>query len=281
MPSYTWHYPSYYILCLLSIVLPLWLIYTLVIILLMFLAGYGMYRLLYEYFKMPQWLSLIGGIFFCFISQIQSNNIIHTVFNYTFPIFFMLVIDISNDEISLKSKFLTLLSILFIFHLSYPVLTLPLYCVIHGFLLLFLNYHFKERTKKLLFNSILIWIGYIFLCLPVLYGLFDFIPLNQRTYHYISIRDISLIKFIKNCYLSFHGHSIRTITYISTCGGIIYFFFSKQIRKLYLLLFLTILLTCIGSSGLLGKTFFSKMDLGHFSWLYPVITTLIPFLIIN
>jgi hypothetical protein len=72
IPAYAWHFSPLYILNILSALLPSWLVYFSLVIFLMTIAGYGMYRLLLGYFNLPQWLSLFGGIFFCIASTRQE-----------------------------------------------------------------------------------------------------------------------------------------------------------------------------------------------------------------
>ncbi|MBF0473893.1 MAG: hypothetical protein HQK93_09220, partial [Nitrospirae bacterium] len=131
MPAYAWHHSPFHIAALLSIIFSSWGIYELSVIMLMIAAGYGMYRFLFEYINLPDWLSITGGLVFMFSCQIIYYGVnILLVFSSAFPIFFMWFLDIIDEDNTFKKKILKLIGLNFILLFSLPVLTLPYYAVL-------------------------------------------------------------------------------------------------------------------------------------------------------
>src|SRR3989338_1180716 len=89
MPSYAWHFPVYHIRNLLYALMPSWLVYTILVVSLMSLAGFGMYWFLKDFLGTNTGLSFIGGILFSLYTQVQQNAVAYVVFNYAFVAFFM------------------------------------------------------------------------------------------------------------------------------------------------------------------------------------------------
>jgi len=285
VPAYAWHHTPFYILNIISTVLPLWLVYSLMCFALMALAGYGMFRLMKEYFALQNGLAISGGIFFSLITQIQHNAIPLTIFNYVFPIYFVWFMDAIRIE--KKINFVAIIGINLIFLIAYPVLTLPYFTILNLGLILIVSRSqaLEIDTKNIFIKSCIVWVGYIFMCMPILYSLWDYIPFVARKF---SITDnfsfLFFIDFIRKGYACFLDTSVRTLTFIPLCAGFALIRHSKKVRNIYYIYFFLLLFAAFfGSklSNILGNTIFSKMDLSHMSWTLPFCSVLIVFVAIN
>ncbi len=273
MPSYAGHHPPYYILCLLSIFFPAWFLYSAMIIILMVGAGYGMYRLLYEHLSASHELSLMGGILFSLSTQIQPNAIVHTVFNYLFPLFYVWSTDLTKKTNQFRNNLSVLIGINLIFYVSYPVLTFPFFYVLHIILVLILFEGTNKRRLLLLSN--ILWVGYLLINIPELYQLYDYIPFSQRVYLYAPmerIQQIPIINFLQLLKSKFINICTLSMTFILFFGTVAVIRYSTFLRRCLMIIVAGLVIsTFFGSyfSAFLGKTILAKMDLDHFSWTLP------------
>jgi len=233
MPAYAWHHAPLNIASLLSIIMPMWALYGLSVIILMIVSGYGMYRFLREYLNLPDWLSIVGGLVFMFSSQVQAGVHVHIVFSYTFPLFFMWFLDITQTDRILKDKITALIGLNLILLFAHPVLTLPFYPILHFCIILLFNIN-QKNMKKLLVWCIVIWTGYILTWAPVLYGLMDFMPYVQRTYDIIP----SLINSIEAFGYYPKRESVFSLMFTSIVMCLFLIGSSKKLKRLFLLIFI-------------------------------------------
>ena len=198
MPSFASHHPPYYILSLVSAFVPLWLTYEFLCVTFMALAGYGMFRMLQVLFQVDRRIALFGGILFALGTAANVTTVINEVFNYLFPIFFVWSIELYQYRLSIFQKSLRVCGLLLISFLSYAVITLPFYPILHLSLVVAYGQP-RESLKRLVLQTILIWTGYVLLFVPYIYALYDYIPFAQRTYDcaypgfFNSLRDFAYI----------------------------------------------------------------------------------------
>lgn len=181
MPSFISQHPPYYILSLVSAFMPLWLTYEILSVSYMALAGYGMFRLLQLLFKMDRRIAIWGGILFIFGNAGNISIVINEVFNFLFPIFVVWSIELCQYRLSFFGRGLRVLGLLFISLLSYPVITLPFFPILH-FVLVLAYAQPRENLKRLILQTILIWTSYVLLFVPHFYALYDYIPFSHRNY---------------------------------------------------------------------------------------------------
>lgn len=272
MPSYAHHFAPYYVLSILSAFVPSWLLYSVMVILLMAIAGFGMCWFLNEFLNVGLGLSLAGGLFFSLYTQVQQNAIIHVVFNYVFPAFFMCLVGsryYKNTSLVKIASFALVLSSLLV---SYPILTFPMFFVMQFLVIYLLDFQKKESKNELIVRTFLVWIGYILLCLPVLYGVYVFVPFCQRQYE----PPVSVIRLLAYFKTPFWNHLIFALKdsgiFFFTIGFIPLLYYSERMRKAFLLfllpLFVATFFSC-PSLGFLSQSIFEKMDLSHFIWTLP------------
>lgn len=276
MPAYAYHFPPYYILCLLAAVFPVWLIYSALVILLMLAAAYGMYWFLKDFLGISTNLAILGGLFFSLQAQVHSNSIVHVVFNYAFPMFFMCLFTAGRRDVSFSRRLVFLFFVFFITAISYPVLTIPMFFVLQCFVILLLDFNKNMQTAKMLFKTFLVWGGYVLLSTPILYGLYSFAPLCQRTYGpYLGFTSF-LGNFPKNYMQLFLEYAKESTLFLFVIGLLPLVFYSRKARRAFFILAMAMFIIVLFRSPLLiifQGSIFEKMDLTHFSWTIPFLIT--------
>ncbi len=264
MPSFVFHHPPYYLLCLLSMFLPLWLIYALLRVGLMMLAGYGMYRLLHDYWQVSRPWAVLGGLFFTLSSSLY---VVHVLFIYVFPAFFVWWLDLQQNLLSFLGKAGRLLGLLVLTLLSYPVITLPFYPVLH-LALVVCFFRQSDRFPRLVINTVLVWTAYVLFFVPSIYALYDYIPLAQRTFNYdIYFVYKSFFPAVRSLVGNFFYYSLTEPTLLLIIYGLPLLTRASRLRQAALLYFLFNFISAFFASdfaGLFTDTFIIKMDLSHF-----------------
>ncbi|PIQ95875.1 MAG: hypothetical protein COV67_12615, partial [Nitrospinae bacterium CG11_big_fil_rev_8_21_14_0_20_56_8] len=179
-PAYAHQFGPTYLLVLLSTVFPPWVIYHGVVILLMTLAGYGMYLFLIRILKVPFNIAFSFGIFFAFTSQVSGHPLIHLVFTYVLPLIFVWLHDSTGDKIQKFDFISRAIGLVLLCWVSYPVLTTPIYPLFHLLLILSLTWPNLARMKQWMKQYLIFWTGYFFFILPTLYSILDYLKLSQR-----------------------------------------------------------------------------------------------------
>ena len=178
LPSFAGHHAPYYPMTLMATVAPLWLIYLLFRLGLGLAAGLGLTRFLREYLGVDRDIALFSGASFALTALLL---IPHFVFALAFPLVFMILRDFCDPSRSGRSKALGLAGLLALCWVSYPVLALPHYPLLH--LALFLAYGLKSPGRvRHFWVMILFWAGYGLMQAPLIAGLFEYIPFTQRIY---------------------------------------------------------------------------------------------------
>jgi hypothetical protein len=266
MPAFAWQSPPDHLLTLISAFIPMWLVYGLLRITLMTLAGYGMYQLLLRLFQVKRALAVFGGAAFAFFVTFAVENF---VFNYAFPIFFIWWLDLQDPDIRFFSKILRVLGLLGISLLSYPVLTLPYFPLLH-LALVVCFYHNLGPRKPLIINTILIWVGYVLLYVPTLYALLKYIPLAHRNYPF-SFPGLSAgLRTLADC---FYSILVFPPTLLLLIMGLPLLWRVWRLKTIYAFVLAIMACHAFFSSSMkyiFKDHFISRLDLYHISVLLPI-----------
>ncbi len=279
-PAYAWHHSPFYILNIAAQFMPLWAVYGVLLIALMSVAGYGMYRFLSEYLSVAGWVSVVGGVYFALSMQLTSLFILYT-FSYAFPLYFALSWEFGNSHGNRKDVALSLIILNLIVALSYPVLTLPYFFILEVLLIVLLHPEGENTRLRMLIKTSIVWFGYILVCLPVLYGLYKYVPFSHRTYVYEAP---SLVEFLKSIYTGFTGFALTVMALIPLAGAIAISGKSARVRRSLIVLCIVVFLYAVFSSGLnviFRGTLFEKMDLGHITTVFPIVIVMAVFVAID
>jgi len=224
-PSYAYQFPPYYPLCFLAPVVPLWLIYSSLTMAWMCLAGLGMYLFLKERLSVSKDVALAGGVIFSIGVEIYGCGVTQTVFDYCFPLFYVLMTQQTHRRWVLWSSgaVLCLLTVL-----SYPVLTLPIYMSMHFVVLLLLEGKeslkiFKVHVKR----WAIYWSGYVLSCLPLIYTLFLNKDNASRQYGAFTERMASLVG------QQLWGNASRTMLMFVLGGSLCFITKSKRVGSIF------------------------------------------------
>lgn len=272
-PSYAYHFVPYYPVCLMSVFLPLWLIYSLMVIALMLMAGYGLYRFLTDFLGLPEKVSIAGGVVFALSTQIQVNAVVGLVFNYAFPIFFIWTVALFPR--SRSSAVFAILGAIGIVFFSYPVGTIPFFSLLHLLIILFLNPVHKGKDGAMLMQWAAVWVGYTLIFGPQLYALFQYSSVAAREY----LPHTQGLPF----YVTKFGAIIpsKSLTLFFLGGSVLLFFQSVLLRRALLMcgffLVMSAFFASSASNFLLGS-FVLKMDLVHYLWTLNFMMTIASFI---
>lgn len=272
MPAYAWHHTPFFILSVLASFLPAWFLYHSIVIGLMAAAGWGMFRLLRENLDLPPRSALLGGAFFALISQIQPNCIPETIFNYAFPLFYVWAMQAWENRGERRRAAGPLAGVVLIFLLSYPVLTLPYFAVLHLAVLGF-DKKLAGRRAAAAFWTFVLWSGYALCCLPVLYSLWSFAPQAARHFEASSLPGAaSILDLVCNLGRNFLTTSASTLTFVPLLAALPLVWRAPRLRRAFGLWAALLFSAALFSSTvarLWAGTMIGKMDLGHFSWTVP------------
>ncbi|MEO5361976.1 MAG: YfhO family protein, partial [Nitrospirota bacterium] len=237
--------------------------------------GYGMYRFLSGYLNAEGWVSVTGGVCFALNMQLTSLFALYT-FSYAFPLYFAWSFTGSQDN-----RILKLLGLNLFVALSYPVLTLPYFFFLETLIIVLLPPEGQNARLRMLVKTSLVWFGYILICLPVLYGLYKYIPYSHRTYMYDAA---SFTVFLKNLHNGFIGSSLTTMTLIPLAGAVAIVDKSARVRRALIVIAVVVFLSTVFSPALniiFKGTLLEKMDLGHITTVFPIVTTMAAFMAID
>ena len=277
MPSFANQFPPYYPLALISTVLPPWLIYALMCLGLMTLAGYGMYRMLAGFFQVPRPIAVFGGAVFAVNA---TFFVVHDLFIYVFPIFFVWSTELALLRLSLVPRALRVFGLVGLALLSYPVISLPYFPIFH--LALVVAYGRQlPNFKGLFLGTIMVWTGYVLLFAPIIYTLYEYVPFAQRTYDcdYRGLLD-ALVTF--GAWFR-HDFLYQPGALVILCGLPLL----RPSRHLWLAVALAVIFSTVSAffysqfHCLLSDSFLMRMDLAHFNFVVPACSTLVAALILE
>ncbi len=182
VPAFVGQHPPYHPAVFLAGVLPLWVLSLLWNMGQMFLAGYGMLRLLRLLGNPARSVRLFCAALFA-LTWISGN--VHITLAYAFPAFFAWTVDLARPELPRRTRLLAGLGLLFVALISFPVLALPHFPALHLALVLFLGRGLPRFWRQVAF-VFLVWTGYVLLFIPSIVSLFLYIPFAQRdwAFHY-------------------------------------------------------------------------------------------------
>lgn len=266
-PAYAHHFAPFYPLGLLAQAMPDWLINSTLLILFMFAAGYGMWLFLRACLGLAPLVCLAGGVLFALNTQIQGDSLVHCIFSFTFPLFFMWAF---KHDFAAPRSLLRSAAALGMLLVSFPVLSAPFYSSLSLFLLVVFREPGGRGLGRALVSWFLVWTGYSFFFAPDLYALYEMSRLGSRTYVPNQERFLPSLRF---WFLEFSSKSLLTPV---LCGALLSCWGRGRARlwgglTVGLTVF-TAFLYSSASNFLLG-TFLMKMDLMHFSWLLPFLMT--------
>jgi len=181
MPAYAYQFPPYYPLCILCALIPSWAVNSMMVILLMGIAGYGMYLFSRRFMSLPHWVALFGGTLFAFAS---SGILVHQVFMQAFPLFFVYSVGLMTEGDRFRGYWKPLCILIALSALSYASLTLVVFSTFQVLLIVLTNFHNRRTMWRMMVCSFLIWTGYALLNLPTIYALLEFSQYSQRWGNY-------------------------------------------------------------------------------------------------
>jgi hypothetical protein len=223
------------------------------------------------------YLCILGGLLFALHTQIHPNAIIHVVFNYAFPMFFMCTLTLVGKDTSFKHRLFAFIFILFIFLLSYPLITLPMFPVLQLVVIILFNFKKKLIPRTIIPGIIAIWAAYLLFSLPIIYSIYAFGPFIHRTYGpYVNLVEFSH-KLIKNFIIYFSWYLYQGGVLLPVIGLAPLVYYSAKVRKIFCVMAIIAFISAFflpPHLSLLAGTFIEKMDLSHFFFTLPFLSTI-------
>lgn len=257
MPSAASLFPSYSLPTLLSTFCPLWVINHLWNMLVLFLFGYGTYRVAHEYFDISRQSALLAGAFS--LAPVLYGNP-QILFSFAFPLFFAWTHDLCKGGLPLGKRLALVAGLLCLTASSYPMLTLPLYPIFH--LLFYLAFFWnRPELKRNVAAIFLVWTGYVLFFTPTIVSLLSYVPYSQRDF----VAGYSSLALATANYLMEIRSSLRVDNVLLPMLLVLFFAFRNSIPRR--LLFFVVGLLMLGSFFrsdfrlLLAGTVLTKMDL--------------------
>ncbi|MDP6477846.1 MAG: DUF6044 family protein [Nitrospinaceae bacterium] len=269
-PSHAYQSGPGYILVLLSLLFPSWIIYHGLIVLMMTISGYGVYRLLRDFFSISHRFSLFGGLLYACSSQGWVTNTFF-IYDFAFPLLFVLLHHPPQRAASISSLAYRVFVLIILAWVSYPILATG-YPLLHLGLIFVIASSDWKILKPWLIQFVMFWVGFALLYTPVVYSLLEYLPFAHRVYP----EKITLASMLSTEEFQwFLGHvwqnliyseSVRALVFPILVGSIPLMFISTKVRRMGIFLFCFLLLCAILGTKL--STFFpgnwiEKMDLIH------------------
>jgi len=155
--------------------LPVWLYYTLQKVILLTALTFGMYRLLREYAQAPAPAALLLIVpTYLFMSGGQTV----VVEAYTFPLVFIWTLDFARGTGTRWARLAKGVGIILLFSMTCLVYVLPYFLPLAVMLALLAPSHADKKRHMAV--TALVWGGYFLMALPILWGLWDFLPTVNR-----------------------------------------------------------------------------------------------------
>ena len=181
MPAFAHQFSPLTPLNFLSQLVPLPVLYSVILIATISLAGFGMYAFLRRVLQLRLDLSLLGGVAYCL--AFAGNPLVHDefLFAYLFPLFLIFTSYLEAQKLS--SRILGYFVSILIIGFSEPVMTAPYYAYSHLIVIWCIGPGDRITLIKKSVGAVLIWFAYGIYFSPVLYALFDYAPMVNRNYH--------------------------------------------------------------------------------------------------
>ncbi len=269
-PSHVGQFGPGYILVLLSLLLPSWIIYHVLIVLMMTISGYGVYRLLRDFFSISHRFSLFGGFLYACSSQGWALNT-YFVYDFAFPLLFVLLHHPPQREVPVPSLAFRVFILIILSWVSYPILATG-YPLLHLGLIFFIASSNWKILKPWLIQFFLYWVGFALLFTPVVYSLLEYLPFTHRAYP----EKITFAAMMSaGGFQWFLGYVWNDLIYSKSAGALVFpifvgsiplMFVSTKVRRMGIFLFCFLLVSAIlGTklSTLFPGNWIEKMDLVH------------------
>jgi len=177
------HTTLFYPLVLLAQIIPPWAAYTILTVALGFMAGYGFYRLVTEFFTIRHAPALLGGTLFFIITSLHFGGLAFNVFMFAFPMIFVLLHGTVPQGAGRAFRAARLALLVAICLASFPFLGLVKFTLLHGALLLLVFYRRRSIDWNMVAVAAVFWAGYGLLFLPNFLALLDYLPFIHRVYN--------------------------------------------------------------------------------------------------
>ena len=190
LPSFAGQFSPLYPLNFISYFMEPWVMYMSIVIMLGLMSIFGMYLFCKNVLKFEIDIAIICAISF-FLTISATKHIQEEFFMaYAFPLFFYVIFFLRANNI-LKFTLKVIFVVLFFF-ISPPVMHGPYY-LIANILVILLIQNGNVLDRRLIFSTILLWIGYAFFHLPQLYALYEYIPYIDRSWSQPEWKNISAL----------------------------------------------------------------------------------------
>ena len=283
LPVNAFHFTLAHPLVLLSTILPPWLIHNALIVTYALLGGYGFYRLVTVFFGITHATALLSGTLFVLITQFHFDALIFAPFFLAFPMFFVLLHAGQVEAASSLRRLTRALALAGLCLLSYPILGLVKFTLLHGAVLLLHFYWHRQFGWRMAATALLFWAGYGLIFLPNYLALADIAPFAQREYPDASFDWVTGIlgyvlvelpvRFLNG--LLTIAKSMRLTMFVF--ARLLLTPYSRLVRATLINLLLFLLATVFVLSPLqaiFAGTVAQQIDLYHLNWVLPFCTML-------
>jgi hypothetical protein len=236
-------------------VMPLPILYTVILILTIGLAGYGMFVFLQKVFNLEDKLAFIGGAVFAL--SVAQTRLLHDefIFAYLFPLFLVFTSYLGRE----KNKWLIggYLIAIIIFSLSEVVATVH-YAYSHLLIILFWGAEDDQTTRRKAIAVVFLWFAYGIFNLPTVYALFEYIPFQSRTYSPM------LFGQILGSLSTIYSYFYQTHILFLIPGSLVLALYCRNLRRYLIPVIIITIIICffrLPTKNILHGTFFEKMDL--------------------
>jgi len=155
--------------------MPMWAFYTLQKLVLLFMAGYGLYRLFREYANAPSSAALILVLPNLVLYSVgQTVNVEH----YAFPLIFMWTKDLALGQGLLWGRLAKALAIALLLTMTCVAFTIPYFIPLAIMLAILAPEHWNK--KRQIAVTAVVWSGCLLLGAPRIWELLDFLPVVNR-----------------------------------------------------------------------------------------------------
>jgi hypothetical protein len=272
----------FYPLVLLAQIIPPWAAYTILTVTLGFMAGYGFYRMVTEFFAIRHPFALLGGTLFFIATSFHFGGLAFNVFIFAFPMIFVLLHGAPPQEAGrlFRAARLTLLATICL--VSFPFLGLVKFTLLHGALLLLIFYRHRRIDWNMVAVAAIFWAGYGLLFLPNFLALLDYLPFIHRLYNvneFSGAGDVLLyaltqfpVLFIVRTIIVDHYQILGLLLASAVL------FTATRMTKAFFLTFITLALISTFFYSkldvLFANTLIQKIDLYYVRWTLPFISIL-------
>jgi len=277
IPVNAFHFTLFHPLVLLADTVPPWLTYTVLTVLYGVIAGYGFYRLMTEFFDIGHSAALLGATLFFLVVHHHFAGIVFHTFIFAFPLFFVLLHSNCREERRIPGWVWSGLGLATLALLSYPILGLFRFTVLHGAILLIYFLWRRKFDWRMVAAAAVFWTGYGLIFLPNYLALMDFVPLTHRIFpgnafdSFASIGAYLIWEFPRILFFR-----VLISDHLNYFGLLIICCLLLPASRLTRMAFFNFIFFCLVMAffysdlkTLFAGTFIEKMDLQNFRWVLP------------